>query len=261
MAHGLLDDRVWNGGHFLRPGSESRPEAVRSDWSSVGCSSVDPENTEGYPDVSGALDPLGAGGDQKRDGKRNEAVSKTKKIVNMLADDTSAPAAARTLAKAAEQQGKLISDYLMERLQHEDVRPTKVWDKIRTAAGQARDSGQDEREKFAPSEPPPPYQNPKEVTAMFLAYGDQIKFLDRLKLIVKAMKGLPPDTTFSKALAAALEEGWRALKVFEKEQEPAITAGLAARKASREAYAAAVKAWEMRMELERATSEKTRPEH
>ena len=95
---------------------------------------------------------------------------------------------------------------------------------------------------------------------MFLAYGDQIKFLGRLKLIVKAMKGLPPDTTFSKALAAALEEGWRALKVFEKEQEPVITAGLAARKASREAYAAAVKAWEMRMELERATSEKTRPE-
>jgi len=58
--------------------------------------------------VSGALDPLGAGG-IKRDGKRNEAVSKTKKIVNMLADDTSAPAAARTLAKAAEQQGKLIA--------------------------------------------------------------------------------------------------------------------------------------------------------
>ena len=216
-------------------------------------------NTEGYPDVSGALDPLGAGG-IKRDGKRNEAVSKTKKIVNMLADDTSAPAAARTLAKAAEQQGKLISDYLMERLQHE-VRPAKVWDKIRTPAGQARDSGQGEREKFASSEPPPPYKNPKEVTAMFLAYGDQIKFLDRLKLIVKAMKGLPPDTTFSKALAAALEEGWRALKVFEKEQEPVITAGLAARKASREAYAAAVKAWEMRMELERVTSEKTRPEH
>jgi hypothetical protein len=39
-------------------------------------------------------------------------VSKTKKIVNMLADDTAAPAAARTLAKAAEQEGKLISDYL-----------------------------------------------------------------------------------------------------------------------------------------------------
>ena len=37
-------------------------------------------------------------------------MSKTKKIVNMLADDTAAPAAARTLAKAAEQEGKLISD-------------------------------------------------------------------------------------------------------------------------------------------------------
>ena len=50
------------------------------------------------------------------------------------------------------------------------------------------------------------------------------------------------------------------MKAFEKEQEPVITAGLAARKASREAYAAAVKAWEMRMERARATSEKTRPE-
>jgi len=43
-------------------------------------------------------------------------VSKTKKIVNMLSDDTAAPAAARTLAKAALQEGKLISDYLTERL-------------------------------------------------------------------------------------------------------------------------------------------------
>ena len=68
-------------------------------------------------------------------------------------------------------------------------------------------------------------------------------------------------TNWALTVAAALEEGWRALKAFEKEQEPVITAGLAARKASREAYAAAVKAWEMRMELERATSEKTRPEH
>ena len=58
--------------------------------------------------------------------QRNEAVSKTKKIVNMLADDTAAPAAARTLAKAAEQEGKLISDYLTERLQHDHAPPTSA---------------------------------------------------------------------------------------------------------------------------------------
>jgi hypothetical protein len=34
-------------------------------------------------------------------------MSKTKKIVNMLADDAAAPAAAHTLAKAALQEGKL----------------------------------------------------------------------------------------------------------------------------------------------------------
>jgi hypothetical protein len=183
-------------------------------------------------------------------------VSKTKKIVSMLADDTAAPAAARTLAKAAEQEGKLISDYLTERLQRDHGRPANVWDKIKTAADQARDSGQDEREKFVPSEPPPTYNAPKEVTAMFLAYSDQIKFLDRLKLVVKAMKG----TNFTKALAAALKDGWRALKAFEKEQEPVIAAGMAASKASREAYAAAVKAWETRMKLERASSQKARRE-
>ena len=53
-------------------------------------------------------------------------MSKTKKIVNMLADDTAAPAAARTLAKAAEQEGKLISDYLAEQLQHDHAPPTSV---------------------------------------------------------------------------------------------------------------------------------------
>ena len=36
---------------------------------------------------------------------------------------------------------------------------------------------------------------------MVLAYRDQIKFLDRLKLVVNAMKGLPPDTNFAQALA------------------------------------------------------------
>ena len=67
---------------------------------------------------------------------------------------------------------------------------------------------------------------------MVLAYKEQIKFLDRLKLVVKAMKGLPPDTNFAQALAAA----------------------------SAEAYAIAFKAWEARMERERARSEKARRE-
>ena len=40
---------VWNDGHFLRSGSESPPEAVRSDWSSVGCPSVDPETLRATP--------------------------------------------------------------------------------------------------------------------------------------------------------------------------------------------------------------------
>jgi len=38
---------------------------------------------------------------EKESAKRNEDVSRTKKIVNMLADDTAATAAARTLANAA----------------------------------------------------------------------------------------------------------------------------------------------------------------
>ena len=50
-------------------------------------------------------------------------MSKTKKIVNMLADNAAAPAAARTLAKAAEQEGKPITDYLTERLQRDDPPP------------------------------------------------------------------------------------------------------------------------------------------
>jgi hypothetical protein len=71
---------------------------------------------------------------------RNEDVSKTKKIVNMLADDPAAPAAARTLAKAAEQEGKLISDYLMERLQPDHPLPVTAWDKMKTATAAARET-------------------------------------------------------------------------------------------------------------------------
>ena len=184
-------------------------------------------------------------------------MSKTKKIVNMLADDTAASAAARTLAKAALQEGKLISDYLMEQLHPDYARPVTVWDKIeRTAAAQER--RQAEGETFAPSEPPPTYKEPREAIAMVLAYNDQIRFLDRLKLIAKAMKGLPPDTNLGKALAAALTEGGRGLKALQNEQEPVIAAGIAARKATAEAYAAAFKAWEQRMEPERAHWEKTR---
>ena len=107
-------------------------------------------------------------------------MSKTKKIVNMLADDTAAPAAARTLAKAALQEGKLISDYLMERLRPDYALPVTAWDKIKTAAAAAGERRQAEGEKFAPSEPPPTYKEPQEVMAMLLAYKDQIKFLDRL---------------------------------------------------------------------------------
>jgi hypothetical protein len=103
-----------------------------------------------------------------------------------------------------------------------------------------------------PSEPPPTYKESTEAIAMVLAYRDQIKFLDRLRLIAKAMKGLGPDTTLAKALVAALTEGGRALKALEKEQEPVIAAGMAARKASNDAYTAAFKAWERRMECERA---------
>ena len=72
------------------------------------------------------------------------------------------------------------------------------------------------------------------------------------------MKGLPLDTNLAKALVAALTEGGRALKALEKEQEPVIAAGIAARKASDEAYTAAFKAWEAHMERERAHWEKTR---
>jgi hypothetical protein len=50
------------------------------------------------------------------------------------------------------------------------------------------------------------------------------------------------------------------LKALEKEQEPIIAAGIAASKASAEAYAIAFKAWEARMEPERARSEKARRE-
>ena len=78
----------------------------------------------GAPICRPRLRPLGRWGDRSRDGKGTETVSKTKKIVNMLADDTAAPAAARTLAKAAEQEGKLISDYLTERLQHDHAPKT-----------------------------------------------------------------------------------------------------------------------------------------
>jgi len=138
-------------------------------------------------------------------------VSKTKKIVNSLADDTAARAAARTLAKAAEQEGKLISDYLAERLQHNHAPPTNAWDKMKAAAAEARERRQAKDEKFVPTEPRPTYKEPREVTAMVLAYKDQIKFLDRLKLVVNAMKGLPPDTNFAQALAAALTEGARGL--------------------------------------------------
>jgi len=185
-------------------------------------------------------------------------VSRTKKIVNMLADDTAAPAAARTLAKAAEQEGKLIADYLTERLRGDPRPATVIHDKTKTATGEARERRHAEDARFVPSEPPPTYKEPREVTAMVLAYGDQIELLDRLNLVVKAMKGLQPGTKLAQALAAALTEGGRALKALEKEQEPVISTGLAAGKASREAYATALKAWEARIELERAHWEKAR---
>jgi hypothetical protein len=188
-------------------------------------------------------------------------VSKTKKIVNMLADDTAAPAAARTLAKAAELEGKLISDYLTERLQHDLAPPTSARDKMKAAAEEARERRQAKDEKFVPTEPRPSHKEPREVTAMVLAYKEQIKFLDRLKLVVKAMKGLPPDTNFAQALAAAMTEGVRALQALEKEQEPMIAVGVAARRVSAEAYAIAFKAWEARMEHERRRTETARGEN
>ncbi len=97
-------------------------------------------------------------------------MSKTKKILNMLADDAAAPAAARTLAKAAEQEGKLISDYLKERLQHDHAPPTSPWDMMKAAAAEARERRQAKDEKFVPTEPRPSYKEPREVTAMVLAY-------------------------------------------------------------------------------------------
>jgi hypothetical protein len=73
------------------------------------------------------------------------------------------------------------------------------------------------------------------------------------------MKGLAPGTNLAKALAVALTEGARGLRALQKEQEPVIAAGIAARKASAEAYVAALKAWEARMEPQRGQWEKTRP--
>ncbi len=196
-------------------------------------------------------------------------MSKTKKIVNMLADDAAAPAAARTLAKAAEQEGKLIADYLTERLQRDDPPPTDAIDRMKAAAGEARKgqranearkSRQERNEKFVPTEPRPSYKEPAEVTAMVLAYKEQLKLVDRLKLLVSAMKGLPPETNFARALTTAIAEGARALKALEKDQEPVIAAGIAAKKASADAFAAALKAWECRMERERTLWEGARRE-
>ena len=95
---------------------------------------------------------------------------------------------------------------------------------------------------------------------MVRAYKEQITLLDRLKLVVGAMKGLPPDTRFAQALTAAIEEGARALKALEKQQEPIIAAGVAAKKASAEAHAVALDAWRERIERERARWEGTRRE-
>ena len=182
-------------------------------------------------------------------------MSKTQKIVNMLADDAAAPAAARTLAKAAEQEGKLIAEYLMERLQLDHATPVIASDKIKTASAGGGERRQAGGKRFVPSEPPPTYQEPREAIAMVLAYRDQIKFLDRLKLIAKAMRGLGLDTPLAKALLTALTEGGRALKALEKEQEPVIAAGMTARKASEEAHTAAFEAWRRRTEGERANWE------
>ena len=189
-------------------------------------------------------------------------MSKTKKIVNMLADDTAAPAAARTLAKAAEQEGKLISDYLTERLQRDRAEgplPSAL-DKMKASAAEAQERRQAKDEKFVPTEPRPVYKEPMEVAAMVLAYKEQIRLLDRLKLVVNAMRGLPPHTNFAQALAAAIAEGAQALKALEKKQAPVIAAGIAARKASAEAHAIAIEAWERRMERERTRSERARRE-
>ena len=95
---------------------------------------------------------------------------------------------------------------------------------------------------------------------MVLACKEQIELLDRLKLLVSVMKGLRPDTDFARALTAAITEGARTLKALEKEQEPIIAAGVAAKKASADAYAIAFKAWERRMERERTLWEGARRE-
>jgi hypothetical protein len=86
---------------------------------------------------------------------------------------------------------------------------------------------------------------------MVLAYNDQIRFVDGLRLIAKAMKGLPPGTNLARTLAAALTEGGRGLKALQKEQQPVIAAGVA-RKASAEAYVAALEAWRARVGPQRA---------
>ena len=127
----------------------------------------------------------------------------------------------------------------MERLHLDHVRPEIAWDKIKTAPAGSGERRHAEGKRFVPSEPPPAYKDPREAVAMILAYTDQIKFLERLKLIAKALKGLGVDTPLAKALVTALAEGGRALKALEKEQEPVIAAGIAARKASNKAYIAA----------------------
>ena len=58
------------------------------------------------------------------------------------------------------------------------------------ARAEARERRQAKDEKFVPTEPRPTYKEPSEVTAMVLAYRDQIKFLDRLKLVANAILGV-----------------------------------------------------------------------
>ena len=78
-------------------------------------------------------------------------MSKTKKIVNMLADDMAAPAAARTLAKAAESEGKLISDYLTERLQHDRAPLPSAREKTKAYAAETRERRQAKDETRSPA--------------------------------------------------------------------------------------------------------------
>ena len=124
-------------------------------------------------------------------------------------------------------RGKLIFDYLTERLQHEHAPPTSASDKIKAAAPETREAPERRHakdDKFVPTEARPATRS--EVTAMVLAYKEQIEFPDRLKLVVNARKGLPPDTNFAQALAAAMTEGVRTLTALEQEQEPMIAAGM-----------------------------------